>query len=103
VTARIYHAPSSSDEPPNLSRSTYRKLEKMKSQHWPTREEHLLVRAHHAPMYRQPRKTCLVTAEAEYDDEHPSEARDMHRMKGNHRYSLKKGLKTELGTLCRST
>jgi hypothetical protein len=38
--ACVYHAPSPSDEPPNLLRSTDHKLEEMKSQHKPAREEH---------------------------------------------------------------
>jgi hypothetical protein len=62
----------------------------MKNQHAPAREEHLLVRAHHALVYGQSGKTRLVAAEAEDDDEHPGRARDMHRMMGNHRSSFKK-------------
>jgi len=50
----------------------------------------LLTRVHHAPVYRQPRKTGLVAAEAEDDDEHPGGVPDMHIMTGNHRSSFKK-------------
>jgi hypothetical protein len=96
LTAHVYHAPSPedpspSDKPPNLPGSTDRKLEEMKSQHALAREEHLLVRAHHALVYGQSGKIRLVAAEAEDDDEHLGGARDMHRMMGNHRFSFKKG------------
>jgi len=82
--------PSPSDEPPNIPGSTNCKLEEMKSQRTPAREEHLLVRAHHTPVYKQPRKTHMVATEAEDDDEHPGGACDMQRMMENHRSSLKK-------------
>jgi hypothetical protein len=96
LTAHVYHAPSPedpspSDEPPNLPRSTDCKLEEMKSQNAPAREEHLPVREHHALVYGESGKTRLVAAEVEEDDEHPGWARDMQRMMGNHRSSFKKG------------
>jgi hypothetical protein len=108
VTLRVYHAPSPEDpspskDPPNLPRSTDCKLEEMKSQHRPAREEHLLGRAHHTPVYGAPGKIRLVAAEAKNNDEHPGGARDMHKMTKNHRFSFKKCIKTELDILPRST
>jgi hypothetical protein len=95
VTVRVYHAPSPedpspSDEPSNLTGSTDCKLEEMKSQHAPAREEHLLACANHALVYRVLRKIRLVAAEVEDDNERPREAHGMHRMAGNHTSSLKK-------------
>jgi hypothetical protein len=56
----------------------------------PVREEHLLARAHHAPVYGQLRKTHLVTTESEDDDEDPGGVLDIYRTTGNHRSSFKK-------------
>jgi len=50
----------------------------------------LLACAHHTLVYGQPWKSRLVAAEVEDDAEHPKGARDMHRLTGNHRSSLKK-------------
>jgi hypothetical protein len=58
----------------------------------------LLECAHHASVYGQVGKSHLVAAKAEDNDEYPREARGMHRLTGNHRYSLKNGLKTEHST-----
>jgi len=52
-------------------------------------EEHLLARAHHAPLYRRPGKTRLDAIEVGDDDVHPGGARDMQILIGNHISGLK--------------
>jgi hypothetical protein len=47
--------------------STNRKLEEKKSHHVSARDEHLLAREHHAPVYGQLGKTRMVATEVEDD------------------------------------
>lgn len=82
-TAHHKNNHENSREPPTT------KWRRWQSQHAPASEEHLLARAHHAPLYRRPEKTRLGAIEVWDDDVHPRGARDMQILIGNHRSGLK--------------
>lgn len=79
-TTHVYHVPSLED-PLSIRKTTKNSRDpptanwrRRRGHHVPAREEHLLAREHHAPVYRQLGKTRLVATEVEDDEEHPGGA-----------------------------